>query len=119
MILLTVSALGLTKASKFFDVELKTGLKNAGPSTDPWDSSKFSFLANKEPDKNLTNSKNVYYYTDVYLGSNSQKIRMIIDTTTNKIMVPSQDCEECVKDKKIQVYNFSSSTTSNKSIPLN
>ena len=34
-------------------------------------------------DKVLTNVKNVYYYTEIYIGSAEQKFKLIVDSTTS------------------------------------
>ena len=43
-------------------------------------------------DKVVINDKNVRYYTEVFVGSNSQNLELVIDTSTDEIIVGTQEC---------------------------
>ena len=59
--------------------------------------------------KRVTNFKDVEIYTDVFMGSEMQKVTMMLDTGSPWVYVFSRNCETCPQD--VDLYDQSKSTT--------
>lgn len=55
----------------------------------------------------LTNTNNMAYYGDVYVGSNKQKFQVIYDTGSDYLVIEDSTCKNCVS----KLFKSSESTT--------
>lgn len=76
-------------------------------------------LSNQSTDSNngsqivlpLTNMLNLHYDTELYFGKNKQPFKLIIDTGSTDLWIPTVECTNCKENNLWKLYNCDKSST--------